>query len=194
MAENKNHWLMRFETIGANFKNTPKKTEFKIVKINENLTQISFSHQFSYDSNKNFINDFNIKKSFGELIKCLDIYKEILPFLNNKLENVENENKSLKEQINKFNINIEDKNNELIKIKDKEIEELKNIIENNKNEKEKLQKEKNLIESENIIIKDDIISIGKSTSNEQNGNNDNDEENLLAELLNQLIIIFLKII
>ena len=66
-----------------------------------------------------------------------------------------------------------------------EIEELKNIIENNKNEKEKLQKEKNLIESENILIKDDIISIGKATSNELNGNNDN--ENLLSELLNQLI-------
>ena len=107
--------------------------------------------------------------------------------MNNKLENVENENKSLKEQINKFNSNIEDKNNELIKIRDKEIEELKNIIENNKNEKERLLKEKNLIESENIVIKDDIISIGKATSNELNGNNDNDEENLLDELLNQLI-------
>ena len=129
--------------------------------------------------------DFNIKKSFGELIKCLDMYKEILPFLNNKLENVENENKSLKEQINTFNSNITDKNNELIKMRDKEIEELKNIIENNKNEKEKLQKEKNLIESENILIKDDIISIGKVASNELNGNND--EENLLSELLNQLI-------
>ena len=117
----------------------------------------------------------------------MDIYKEILPFLNHKLENVENENKSLKEQINKFNSNMADKNTELIKIRDKEIEELKNIIENNKNEKEKLLKEKNLIESENIVIKDDIISIWKATSNELNGNNDNDEENLLAELLNQLI-------
>jgi len=74
MAENKNQWLMRFETIGANFKNTPKKTEFKIVKINENLTQISFSHQFSYDSNKNFINDFNIKKK--EAIKKIKEYIE----------------------------------------------------------------------------------------------------------------------
>ena len=52
--------------------------------------------------------------------------KEILPFLNNKLENVENENKSLKEQINTCNNNITDKNNEMIKMKDKEIEELKN--------------------------------------------------------------------
>ena len=65
---------MRFETIGTNFKNIPKKAEFKIVKINENLTQISFLHQFSYDTNKNFINDFNIKKK--ETIKKIKEYIE----------------------------------------------------------------------------------------------------------------------
>jgi hypothetical protein len=74
MSENKKQWLMRFETIGSNYHNFPKKTEIKIIRINENKTQISFLHQFSFDSDRNFINEYENKKN--ESIKKVKEYIE----------------------------------------------------------------------------------------------------------------------
>ena len=74
MSEYKIQWLMRFETIGTKFNNIPIKTEFKIIRINENKTQLSFLHQFSYNTDKNFINEYEIKKK--ETIKKIKEYIE----------------------------------------------------------------------------------------------------------------------
>ena len=62
MSKDKKQWLMRFESIGTNLHNIPKKFEFKIIKINEDKTQISFLDRFPFDSNRNFLNEFEIKK------------------------------------------------------------------------------------------------------------------------------------
>ena len=73
MSEDKKQWLMRFESIGTNLHNIPKKFEFKIIKINEDKTQISILDQFPYDTDKNFMNEFEIKKN-----KSLKKIKEYL--------------------------------------------------------------------------------------------------------------------
>ena len=173
------------------FKYGELNTEF--IKLNE-ISKNTDTNNVSNPENNNDNNDLKLKKSFSELLLCLNKYKEIVPFLNNKLESIEKENNNLKEQINKFNTDIINKNDELIKIKDKEIEELKNIIEKNKNDKNILENEKNMIETENNLIKNDIISISKNQNMPMELNNsskenedDNNNENLLSELLNQLI-------
>ena len=130
-----------------------------------------------------------IKKSFSELSSCLNKYKEIVPFLNNKLENVEKENKILKEQINRMNLNENLKKDEMIKFKEKEIEDLKNKIKKINNDKEKLEKDNNIMKTENNLMKNDIALIGNTISsginNNQNKKNEND--NLINELLDQLM-------
>jgi hypothetical protein len=74
MSKDKKQWLMRFESIGSNLHNLPKKFEFKIIKINEDKTQISILDQFAYDSNRNFMNEFEIKKK--ESLKKVKEYIE----------------------------------------------------------------------------------------------------------------------
>ena len=74
MSKDKKQWLMRFESIGTNLHNIPKKFEFKIIKINEDKTQISMLDQFAYDSNRNFMNEFEIKKK--ESLKKIKEYIE----------------------------------------------------------------------------------------------------------------------
>jgi hypothetical protein len=74
MSENKTHWLIRFESIGINFHNNPKIIEFKLVRIKEDKSQISFLHQFAYDTSPDFMNDFNTKKK--ETIKKIKEYIE----------------------------------------------------------------------------------------------------------------------
>ena len=131
-----------------------------------------------------------LQKSFSDLSLCLNKYKEIVPFLDNKLENVEKENKSLKEQINKMNLDNNNKNYEIVKIRDKEIEELKNEIKKINNEKDNLIKENVKMKAENSLMKDDIILIGNTISSSGGNNNSdkgNDNDTLLSELLNQLM-------
>ena len=81
------------------------------------------------------------------------------------------------------------KNNEMIKIKDKEIEELKNDIKRISNEKENLMKESVKMKTENNLMKDDIILIGNSISLGKNNINNkaNENDTLLSDLLNQLM-------
>ena len=80
-SEDRIQWLMRFDTIGTNFHNIPKRTEFKLIRINEDKTQISFFHQFSFNTDKNFMNEYAIKKK--ETIKKIKEYIE-----NNDNENI----------------------------------------------------------------------------------------------------------
>ena len=114
--------------------------------------------------------------------------------MNNKLENVEKENKDLKEQVNKLSVELNGKNNETIKNKNKEIEDLKNQIKKITTEKDSLLKENIITKTENNLIKNDIIFIGNSLSSKTNNNNLNnianketDNDNLLSELLSQLM-------
>lgn len=162
---------------------------FKYSQLNieySNLLDISKEN----DININTVdNDTKIKKSFSVLSGALNKYKEVVPFLNHKLESVEKENKALKDQINKLNMDINYKNNEMIKIKDKEIEELKNDIKRISNEKENLMKESIKMKTENNLMKDDIILIGNSISLGKNNINNkaNENDTLLSDLLNQLM-------
>ena len=162
---------------------------FKYTQLNieySNLLDISKEN----DININTVdNDIKIKKSFSVLSGTLNKYKEVVPFLNHKLESVEKENKALKDQINKLNMDINYKNNEMIKIKDKEIEELKNDIKRISNEKENLMKESVKMKTENNLMKDDIILIGNSISLGKNNINNkaNENDTLLSDLLNQLM-------
>ena len=96
----------------------------------------------------------------------------------------------MKEQIYNLNKNITLKNNEIIKNKDKEIEELKNQLKNNNSKNDNLMKEHNMLKTENELIKDDIKiiinSINKEDENKLEKNNNN-EEKFINEILEQLI-------
>ena len=85
---------------------------------------------------------------FFSLNKC----KEIIPFLTNKLDTAQKENNDLKEQINTINKDGLMKNNDIIKNKDKEIEELKNQIKNINSNNENIMKQFNIVKTENNLI------------------------------------------
>ena len=162
---------------------------FKYGQLNNEFTKLNeISKEISVNTEQNNNCDVNIKKSFSELIKCLIEYKEVVPFLNKKLEIIEIENNNLKKQLNDFNVEANNKTNEIIKMKDKEIEEFKNIINTIKKEKEKLENEKNILNSENSLIKNDIVSICQFINDDKvkEKSNETEDENLLSELLNQL--------
>ena len=171
---------------------------FRYDELNkEYLKLIDISKEKNQDDiNSNLNNnESNVKKSFIELLTCLNKYRELLPFINNKLEDLEKENKSLKEQINKFNNEIKNNNLELLKVKEKENEELKKNIEINKKEKEDLISKNNIIDAEKELLKNDIMLIGEFLNSKEikNENIDKDEgekgddEKLIEELLKQLI-------
>ena len=140
--------------------------------------------------------DIAIKQSYTELLFCLNKYKEILPSLNKKLEELELENRTLKEQMNQFKEEIKNKKFDLLNIKEKENTELKNSIELYQKEKEELINKKNIISAENDILKNDIISIGQilksEASKKEDENKDKtieekEEGDLVEELFKQLI-------
>ena len=116
----------------------------------------------------------NIKKSFSELILCLNKYKEILPFFVKKQENLVKENESLKEQIKKYNSENSINYLELLKIKEKENIELKNEIETNEKEKDK-------------II--NVNNINKNTEKNESGELGEIVEELVKQLINARNII-----
>ena len=171
---------------------------FRYDELNkEYLKLIDMSKEKNQDDiNSNLNNnESNVKKSFIELLTCLNKYRELLPFINNKLEDLEKENKSLKEQINKFNNEIKNNNLELLKVKEKENEELKKNIEINKKEKEDLISKNNIIDAEKELLKNDIMFVGEFLNSKEikNENIDKDEgekgddEKLIEGLLKQLI-------
>ena len=61
-SEKKKTWLICFETIGSYNDYNPKISEFKLTIINNNKIQFSLLHILHYNSNKDYIKDFNIKK------------------------------------------------------------------------------------------------------------------------------------
>ena len=101
----------------------------------------------------------------------------------------------MKEQINKFNNEIKNNNLELLKVKEKENEELKKNIEINKKEKEDLISKNNIIDAEKELLKNDIMFIGEFLNSKEikNENIDKDEGEkgddgkFIEELLKQLI-------
>ena len=112
------------------------------------------------------------------------------------MEELELENRTLKEQMNQFKEEIKNKKFDLLNIKEKENTELKNSIELYQKEKEELINKKNIISAENDILKNDIISIGQilksETSKKQDENKDKtieekEEGDLVEELFKQLI-------
>ena len=190
---NKNLIELKSKTIEEDKKKLGEE-KFKYEQLRKefnNLVEISKENNNAKDSNDNSETQSDkLKRSFSHLFSCLDKYKTIVPVLYNKLENIEKENKKLKEQINnKTNIENNNKNYDAIINKDKEIEELKNEIKKISNEKDNLLKEQIIMKTENSLMKDDFISIGNtiaSTSNiNEKGNNEN--ENLMNELLAQLM-------
>ena len=174
------------------FKKKMDEQIFKYGQLNTELLKITEISKETKTNNSNTgeqnMIELNIKKGFNDLLKCLSQYKEILPFMINKIEMLERENESLKEKKDKINEDIINKNNELFKSKEKEIEDLNNIIEKSKKEKEIIENEKNVITSENNIIKDDIRSLEKYFNYEVNNIiKESEDEKLLSDLLNQLI-------
>ena len=190
------------ENLNMNLEENMKKNGDQILRYDElnkeYLKLIDLSKEKDSGENNNLNNnEMNIKKSFSELILCLNKYKEILPFLVKKQENLVKENESLKEQIKKYNSENSINYLELLKIKEKENIELKNEIETNEKEKDKIINVNNIINSENQLIKNDILSIVEffnSGENNKNSNNKNTEINergelgeVVEELLKQLI-------
>ena len=137
----------------------------------------------------------SIKKSYNELLLCLNKYKEILPFINKKMEALENENKSLKEEIKKYGSENSINRLELLKNKEKENGELKNKIEKNQKEKEDIINKNYIINAEKELIKKDIISMMEFYGSEENKKISENMENkekgeegeLIEELFKQLI-------
>ena len=79
--------------------------------------------------------------------------------------------------------------NETVKMKEKEIEELKTQIKQLNSKNDNLIKEQNKLKTETVLIKDDIKIIGNSLNKKEINIEINNisEENSLNEILNQLI-------
>ena len=114
-------------------------------------------------------------------------------------QNLVKENESLKEQIKKYNNENSINHLQLLKIKENENIELKNEIAKNKKENDKIINMNNIINSENQLMKNDILSIVEffnSGENKKINVNDNmeknekgeeKEEDLVDELFKKLI-------
>ena len=187
----KNEKIEEKEKIIEENKKILNEEKVKYIQLNNEYNNLL---KLSKEEVKNYKNETeqnqSIKISYSELTALLNKNKEIIPFLYNKLEIFEKENKNLKEQIYNLNKNITLKNNEIIKNKDKEIEELKNQLKNNNSKNDNLMKEHNMLKTENELIKDDIKiiinSINKEDENKLEKNNNN-EEKFINEILEQLI-------
>ena len=158
----------------------------KYIQLNKEYTNIL---NLSKQEPKNIENDKDgenkkIKDNFNLMLKSLNKCKEIIPFLINKLDTVQKENNDLKEQLNKINKDGLMKNNDIIKNKDKEIDELKNQIKNINSNNENIMKQFNIVKTENNLIKEDMILIGNSMNKKEENIS---EENYLNEILNQLM-------
>ena len=62
ISNHKKSWFICFEFIGSNNTYISKITEYKLVIINNNQTQISFLHSFNYNTNIDFLSEFDFKK------------------------------------------------------------------------------------------------------------------------------------
>ena len=101
----KNNKIESKEKMIEDLKKKINEEKVKYTQLNNeynNLLKISNEGVKKIENEKEL--DTEVKKSFSELSKLLNQNKEIVPFLYNKLENVEKENKNLKEQIILFYI------------------------------------------------------------------------------------------
>ena len=73
-SEQKKMHLCKLESIGSNNNHIARIIEIKIMKINNNKAQLSILHRFSYNSNPDYIKQFDIKKKcfVKELIKYIE--------------------------------------------------------------------------------------------------------------------------
>jgi hypothetical protein len=62
MPKNMKNWIYKLESIGVNVKNVPIYIENKLTIIDENKTQLSLLHIFSYNTDQKFVDIFNINK------------------------------------------------------------------------------------------------------------------------------------
>ena len=75
MAKKKFNWIYKLEAIGVNVKNIPIYIENKVTIIDENKTQLSLLHKFSYNTDQKFFKFFSINKK--------EIIKKYVKFLEN---------------------------------------------------------------------------------------------------------------
>ena len=74
ILKKKKCWVYGLEAIGTDIVNVAKSVEYKIFIINKNKIQLSILHKFSYNSDLDYINKFNInkKKVFKKLIQFIE--------------------------------------------------------------------------------------------------------------------------
>ena len=75
----KKSWIYKLEPVGVNVKNIPIYIEIKVTKIDEDKTQLSLLHKFSYTTEKKFIELFSINKKeiMKQYVKYLEGKKNI---------------------------------------------------------------------------------------------------------------------
>jgi hypothetical protein len=74
-AKKVKNWIYKLEAIGVNVKNIPIYIENKVTIIDENKTQLSLLHKFSYNTDQKFFKFFSINKK--------EIIKKYVKFLEN---------------------------------------------------------------------------------------------------------------
>ena len=77
MPKNMRNWIYKLESIGVNVKNVPIYIENKLTIIDENKTQLSILHIFSYNTDQKFVDIFNINKKeiMKKYVKTLESTK-----------------------------------------------------------------------------------------------------------------------
>jgi hypothetical protein len=77
MPKNMRNWIYKLESIGVNVKNVPIYIENKLTIIDENKTQLSLLHIFSYNTDQKFVDIFNINKKeiMKKYVKTLESTK-----------------------------------------------------------------------------------------------------------------------
>ena len=77
MPKNMKNWIYKLESIGVNVKNVPIYIENKLTIIDENKTQLSILHIFSYNTDQKFVDIFNINKKeiMKKYVKTLESTK-----------------------------------------------------------------------------------------------------------------------
>ena len=74
MPKKRKNWIYKLEAIGINVINIPIYIENKVTIIDENKTQLSLLHKFSYNTDQKFLKFFSINKKeiMKKYIKILE--------------------------------------------------------------------------------------------------------------------------
>ena len=76
VPKKKKSWIYKLELVGVNVKNIPIYMEIKVTKIDEDKTQLSLLHKFSYTTDQKIIEFFSINKK--------EIMKQYVKYLEGK--------------------------------------------------------------------------------------------------------------